>query len=106
MLDSYIDTTSTKDLVLAERRLDPGDRSYPLDLDEIADLEELRKQLLRSMAKAGRSTESSGGGNARKRTRLVISVDDSWDAVRLADALASGDIPSAGASDSATAPSG
>lgn len=92
VLDVYLDTTATKDLALADRRLDPGDHGYPLDLHEVPDLVELRKQLLRSMAAAGRSSESAGGGNARKRTRFVISVDRVWTAVALANALASGEI--------------
>lgn len=94
VLDIYIDTAGTRDLTLAERRLDPAGRSYPIELADIADLVELRRALLRSMTKAGRRPDSSGGGNARKRTRLVISVDDSWTTVRLADAIAVGYIPS------------
>ena len=90
VLDIYIDTGRTKDLSLSDRRLVPGNESYPLRLDEIDDLVELRKNLLRSMARAGRSVESSGGGNARKRTRFVVAVDDAWTSAAFADALASG----------------
>ncbi|MBS1836774.1 MAG: DEAD/DEAH box helicase family protein, partial [Actinobacteria bacterium] len=107
VLDIHLDTTRTSHLALADRRLDAGGCSYPLDLDEVADLAGLRKALLRSMAKVGRSTDSTGGGNARKRTRFVISVDDTWTAVALADALASGGIRDDGdALESSAWPSG
>ena len=92
VLDIYLDTSRTKELALADRRLDPTGQSYPLLLDQVGDLKALRKALFRSMAQAGRSVESSGGGNARKRTRFVISVDGCWTIVALADALASGDL--------------
>ncbi|MCC5951135.1 MAG: DEAD/DEAH box helicase family protein, partial [Acidimicrobiia bacterium] len=87
VLDIYIDTSTTKDLAVADRRLDAAGESYPLDLGDVADLEGLRKALLRSMSQAGRSVDSSGGGNARKRTRFVISLDGAWTSVALADAL-------------------
>ncbi|NLD75051.1 MAG: DEAD/DEAH box helicase family protein, partial [Acidimicrobiales bacterium] len=90
--DVHIDTTATKDLTLAQRRLDPNDDGYPLDLDEVADLEELRKALLRSMQKAGQGPDTKGGGNARKRTRLVIAVEGEWTTASLADALATGSL--------------
>jgi len=92
VLDAYLDTTKTQVLALADRRLDPGGDGYPLDLSAVEDLGHLRKTLLRSMAKAGRTADSAGGGNARKRTRLVIAIDASWTSVALADALASGDV--------------
>jgi superfamily II DNA or RNA helicase/diadenosine tetraphosphate (Ap4A) HIT family hydrolase/HKD family nuclease len=92
VLDVYIDTQSTLDLSLADRRLDPGEGlHYPLRLEELTDLGALRRRLLRSMSRAGRAPGSGGGGNARKRTRLVIAVDGDWSAAGLADALASGE---------------
>jgi len=98
VLDIYIDTRSTKELALADRRLDPGsDHGYPLHLDSVEDLIQLRRSLLRSMAKAGRSEESTGGGNSRKRTRFVIDGGEGWTSVALAEALSSGD-PSLGES--------
>jgi superfamily II DNA or RNA helicase/HKD family nuclease len=92
VLDIHLDTAATRDLALADRRLDPGGHGFPLDLHGVSDLVELRKTLLRSMAGAGRSSESAGRGNARKRTRFVISVDRIWSAAALANALASGEI--------------
>ncbi|MCC5952696.1 MAG: hypothetical protein JJU45_11435 [Acidimicrobiia bacterium] len=70
---------------VADHRLDPAGESYPLDLGDVADLEGLRKALLRSMAQAGRSVDSAGGGDARKRTRFVISVDGAWTSVALGE---------------------
>jgi superfamily II DNA or RNA helicase/diadenosine tetraphosphate (Ap4A) HIT family hydrolase/HKD family nuclease len=94
LADAYIDTRSTANLSIADRRLDPGsDFRYPVDLSAVSDLENVRRSLLRSMSKAGRGPGMKGGGNSRKRTRLVVAIDDVWTAVQLADALASGDIP-------------
>ena len=45
------------------------------------------------MSKVGRDPGAKGGGNARKRTRLVVAIDDNWTAVQLADAIASGNVP-------------
>jgi hypothetical protein len=92
VLDIYIDTRSTADLSIADRRLNPGEGvGYPLDLSEVGDLVELRRRLLRSMGVAGRAPGTKGAGNARKRTRLVIAIPDGWTSVALADALASGE---------------
>lgn len=102
MLDAYIDTTSTRALAVADRRLSPGESDvFPVRLGDVSDLVELRRQILRSMAKVGRSASSKGGGNARKRTRLVVEVPGSWTASTLADAIASGNPPN-GASRRAT----
>lgn len=91
MLDAYIDTTSTRSLAVADRRLSLGDsQMFPVRLGEVSDLVELRREMLRSMAKAGRSASSKGGGNARKRTRLVVDVPGSWTASTLADVIATG----------------
>ena len=91
--DVHIDTTTTKDLTLTQRRLDPDGGSYPISLEEVADLEELRRALLRSMQRVGQSPDAKGGGNARRRTRLVITVDGGWTTAALADSLASGQFP-------------
>jgi hypothetical protein len=82
-----------QDLTLTQRRLDPDGGSYPISLEEVADLEELRRALLRSMQRVGQSPDAKGGGNARKRTRLVITVDGGWTTAALADSLASGQFP-------------
>jgi len=94
LADAYIDTRSTANLSVADRRLDPGgELMYPVDLGAVGDLKDLRSSLLRSMSKAGRAPGVKGGGNARKRTRLVVAIDDVWTAARLADAIATGNIP-------------
>ena len=94
LADAYIDTRSTANLSVADRRLDPGDGlNYPVDLRTIGEIETLRRPLLQSMGKAGRAPGVKGGGNSRKRTRLVVALDASWTAAGLADAVASGDLP-------------
>lgn len=88
--DIYIDTTRTRDLTVAERRLDPNGLSYPLDLARLDDLIPLRKALLRSMGKRGQAPGSKGGGNSRKRTRFVVEVGGGWTTEAFADAVADG----------------
>jgi superfamily II DNA or RNA helicase/diadenosine tetraphosphate (Ap4A) HIT family hydrolase/HKD family nuclease len=91
LLDALVDTRTTSTLAVADRRLKPGDQiGYPIRLAQVADLKELRRALLRSMAKVGQASGAKGSGNARKRTRLVISTSEPWTALKLADALASG----------------
>lgn len=94
LADAYIDTRLTANLSVADRRLNPGDGlRYPVDLSTVDNVEDVRRSLLQSMAKAGRAPGVKGGGNQRKRTRLVIAVDPTWTAAGLADAIASGSIP-------------
>ncbi len=94
LADVYIDTRSTANLSVADRRLDPGEGlQFPVDLVTVDDIEAIRRSMLRSMGKAGRAPGVKGGGNSRKRTRLVIALDDSWTAAGLADAIASGNLP-------------
>jgi superfamily II DNA or RNA helicase/diadenosine tetraphosphate (Ap4A) HIT family hydrolase len=94
LADAFIDTRSTANLSIADRRLDPGsDLRYPVDLSAVSDLGNVRRSLLRSMTKVGRDPGAKGGGNARRRTRLVVAIDDNWTAVQLADAIASGNVP-------------
>lgn len=47
--------------------------------------------MLRSMAQVGRAPGTKGGGNQRKRTRLIIDVPAEWSAEALADVLAHGE---------------
>ena len=94
LADVYIDTRLTANLSVADRRLDLGDGlAYPLDLSTVDDIGDVRRSLLRAMAKVGREPGGKGGGNQRKRTRLVFDVGQAWTAPQLADALASGSIP-------------
>lgn len=90
ILDVHIDTVRTRDLKLADRRLDPGAWPYPIDLDDVADLSALRAALLRSMAATGRKPGVRSGGNQRKRTRIVIALPTAWTVPDLADTLATG----------------
>ncbi len=91
LLDAYIDTRRTGGLAVADRRLDPGDElQYPIALAAGLDLESMRRSMLRSMTRAGRTAGSKGGGNARKRMRLIVDVPARWTAASLADALADG----------------
>lgn len=90
VLDVHIDTTRTRDLKLADRRLTPGSLTYPIDLSEITDLSATRQSLLQSMAKVGQAPGATGGGNQRKRTRIVIALPEEWTVSELADALAKG----------------
>jgi superfamily II DNA or RNA helicase/diadenosine tetraphosphate (Ap4A) HIT family hydrolase/HKD family nuclease len=91
LLDVFVDTRTTSTLAVADRRLKPGNQlGYPISLAEVADLGELRRALLRAMAKVGQALGAKGGGNARKRTRLVISTPKPWTSVELADEVASG----------------
>jgi hypothetical protein len=91
LLDSYIDTRKTSTLAVAERRLDPGEsRQYPIALSGPEDLSNLRRQLLRSMTRVGQQPGAKGSGNARKRFRLVISLEGEIGPSQLADYLEHG----------------
>lgn len=95
LADAYVDTSRTADLSVADRRLDPGSGShYPLRLADVTDLVELRRSLLRSMSQVGRQPGVKGGGNSRKRARLVIETPRRpFAAAELADVLATGELP-------------
>jgi len=91
LVDAYIDTRRTAGLTVSDRRLGPGEGlSYPVPMAAGVDLEDMRRSMLRSMAKAGRTSGTKGGGNARKRARLIVHVPAQWTAASLADALANG----------------
>jgi len=87
LVDAYVDSTTTAALQIAERRLDVGG-PLPVSLAE-TDLPALRRRVIQSMAQIGRAPGAqSGGGNQRKRIRLVLDVVGMTDA-QLADRLAS-----------------
>lgn len=87
LTDIYLDTAAVRDLPSEMRRVHPG-QTFPIDLAD-HDLEDLRRRTLRSMTRAGRREASVGGGNPRKRLRMVIDVGD-WSDADLADWLAEG----------------
>jgi hypothetical protein len=89
LVDAYVDSSVTARLPAEARRLAVGaDFEYPLDLAS-ADVTKLRPALLRAMKDVGRAAESKGGGNSRKRIRLVLDATDA-DPLQLADRLAGG----------------
>lgn len=91
LLDVHIDTARTSHLNVVDRRLDPGAWTYPIDLNAVEDVADLRKPLLRSMGTRGRRPGTRrSGGNARKRARFVVAVAEEWTVPRLADFLATG----------------
>jgi hypothetical protein len=91
LVDAYVDSTTTARLPVEERRLQVGaDFEYPLSL-ATADVTKLRPALLRAMKDVGRAADSKGGGNSRKRIRLVLDGADP-DPQSLADRLAGGSV--------------
>ena len=97
LVDAHIDTQATTSLPLADRRLSPpDDHPYPIALDQVADLAAYRKGLLQSMAKVGQKPGVQGGGNQRKRTRLVIVTPEPMTAADLGQFLSAGTPPSGG----------
>ncbi len=91
LVDAYIDTRRVMDIPIAERRLDPGEGNhYPIELTAAGDLINLRRALLRSMATVGRAPGVAGGGNSRKRFRLILSLPEAMTTAHLADALEAG----------------
>jgi hypothetical protein len=86
LVDAYVDSSVTAKLPVEEKRL--ADLEYPVALAD-ADLSAVRPAILRSMTKVGRAPGATGGGNARKRIRLVLDGTDA-SAQSLADRLACG----------------
>ena len=71
----------------------PARTAYPIDLSSLDDITVVRKAFLRSMPKIGQQPGAKGGGNARKRARLVISLPGVWSVVTLVDTIAVGGPP-------------
>jgi hypothetical protein len=87
--DAYIETGATSDLPVAHRRLSAGgDRVFPVALAELEELEGFCRSLIGSQNKVGRQPGAKGGGNARKRFRMVLWLPDSITTALLADLLA------------------
>ncbi len=85
---AHLDTDRTKHLPIEERTLDAG-APFPIDLAR-ARPEAVRTALLRSMSSIARSDGAgAGGGNPRRRMRLLLDGIDLTDR-DLADALAFG----------------
>jgi len=72
VLDAYVDSGRTRELPIPDRRLSPEDGTFPIEL-RTCDTAGLRRQLLRKMGKVGREPSATGGGNARKAMRLLLS---------------------------------
>ena len=73
VLDAYVDSGRVRELPIPDRRLDPGDAQFPVDLRTLDDLAAMRRSLLASMARVGRDPNAkAGGGNSRKAMRLII----------------------------------
>lgn len=89
LLDAYVDSGRTSNLPIADRRLNPDGRGFPIDL-RASDVVELRRQLLRQMTRVGRAPGATGGGNARKAMRLVVDGVDHLGPAGLRRALAGG----------------
>ena len=85
--DMFIDSERVRDLPIEQRRLEVGS-PLPVQL-EGHDLADLQSRALRSMAAVGRDAAQKGGGNQRKRVRLVLGGVELND-LELADRLASG----------------
>jgi len=85
--DVFIDSERVRDLPVEQRRLDLGS-PLPVQL-EGRDLADLQRRAFRSMAAVGRNGAQQGGGNQRKRVRLVLGGVDLND-LELADRLAGG----------------
>ena len=89
LVDAYVDSSTTTALTVADRRLDLGDATgYPISLADVGDLTAIRRALLRSMAKVGQAPGATGGGNSRKRMRLIVDLPQDMTDALLADALA------------------
>ena len=85
---AHLDTDRTKHLPIEERTLDAG-APFPIDL-ATARPEAVRTALLRSMSSIARSDGAgAGGGNPRRRMRLLLDGIDLTDR-DLADTLAFG----------------
>jgi hypothetical protein len=84
----YLDTAQTKDLPVEQRTLKLG-MPFPIDLGLVQPAA-LRAQMVKAMSGTGRSEDAgSGGGNPRRRIRLLLDGVDHTDC-DLADALAFG----------------
>lgn len=88
--DAFIDSSSTRNLPLASRRLVISGRDYPIRLRHVADLHNFRQELTATAARTARDTDSIGGGNPTKRIRLELGSLDELTMHKLAEILAEG----------------
>lgn len=86
VLDAYVDSGRTRDLPIPDRRLSSDEVTFPIELRQ-CDLAGLRRQLLRKMGKVGREPTATGGGNARKAMRLLLSGIEHLDPSQVSAAL-------------------
>jgi len=87
--DIYLDTARTTHLSIAERRLAPQGHTCPIDLRGV-ELIAFRNLLLQSMANTARTSNAKGGGNRRKRFRIVPGGLPNFSPEAVADALVRG----------------
>lgn len=90
LLDAFVDSTKVQHLPVPARRLNPGaEDQYPVQLQQIARLEDIRKSLLRSMREIGRAPGAKkAGGNNRKAMRFILGGVPDVPAEAFADYLA------------------
>ena len=70
--DALVESTATRGLPAALRRLDVAEHPYPVDLRSIDDVAAYRKALGRAQAGVGRRAAARGGGNPTEQIRLYL----------------------------------
>lgn len=71
--DAFVDSSRTRDLPVDQKRLILSEYSYPIELEKIEDIEELRLALSRAQKDVG-VDPGIKGRNSSKRIRLVLEV--------------------------------
>jgi hypothetical protein len=95
LLDAYIETTTTRELSIPDRRLTGTTFTYPLQLAMVEDVTTIRKDLLNVMKDVGKDPAAKGtGGNSRKTMRFVLGGLEDHDATSLASLLVGAPIAS------------
>lgn len=104
--DAFVDSLPLQSIPIADRRLDSGaENVYPIDLNKIEILSNLRSSWLRHMRSVGRRpTARETGGNNRKAMTILLSNVQQYSAHDLAKYLAGqGPAPLADSSSSGVA---
>ncbi|TWT35599.1 hypothetical protein KOR34_04920 [Posidoniimonas corsicana] len=87
---TLVDSASSRNLARAESQINIDDYSYPIELRQVTDINDLRRSITRSAARTARTLESTSGGNPTKRLRLVIGIEADASLHGLQHALAQG----------------